>query len=470
VKKVDPHKKEEPKLRVEHLHGAKKGQIEELPEDEARILIEHEMAREAKDEDDDADPETKKAVDLLTQAIETKNALMEKRVTQAVLDAVNKGYKPTAHITVGPDGAPEDPTAGFRNLGEFAQAVRKHYAHRQTDPRLKKMAAGGMITKADGMDESVLADGGALVPTEYADQLFRDVLQESVLFQRCRQYPINTGNSLFIPVRSINTLGVTSAAGGSLGTWLNADGAAITAAKPVYNRIQMTLNRWGTLLPVTEELLLDNNVALGNWITDEGTLAMAWDLNQAFVNGTGVSQPTGILASGALISAPADAGQASYTISYSNLVNMKSRLWTIKPNDFKTVVWIAHPDCEAQFEQLKDAAGRNLYFATGTIQQTPEPKLLGIPVVYSYHCPALGDAGDVILADLSQYIVSVKAGEGPRQAMSMHLYFDSAEVAYRIIYRIDGKTARSAPLNVPSSGNTRSGFVCVAARGGGPAS
>ena len=226
----------------------------------------------------------------------------------------------------------------------------------------------------------------------------------------------------------------------------------------------MTLNRWGTLLPVTDELLQDNNVALSNFIFDEGGIALAWDLNQAFISGTGTAQPQGILASGALVTVPADVNQPGFTISYSNLVNMKSRLWTIRPGDTSGVVWIAHPDAEAQFEQLKDASGRNLYYAAGTIQQAPEARLFGIPVVYSFHCSAVGNPGDVILADLNQYLVSTKVGGGIEAAMSMHLYFDAAEVAYRIIYRVDGKTARQAPLIIPNSANSRSGFVALAAR------
>ena len=87
-------------------------------------------------------------------------------------------------------------------------------------------------------------------------------------------------------------------------------------------------------------------------------------------------------------------------------------------------------------------------------------------MVYSYHCYPVGNPGDVILADLNQYFVSTKAGGGVETAMSMHLYFDSAETAYRIIYRVDGKTARNTPLTVPNSANLRSGFVTLAARGG----
>ncbi len=447
------------KIKFTHDYlGQKKDAIAELPDQQAQPLIDTGTAEAVA-----ATPaDLEEALGVMHKAMNQQLESAAQRITNQVIDQVSRGLKGIRpSLVIGPDRAELDPTGGFKSLGEFAQAVRRHCTHKSTDERLKRM-----ITKADGMDESALADGGALVPTEYADQLYRDVLAESVLFDKARKYPISVGNSLFIPVRSISELGVTNSAGGSLGTWLNADGVAISPAKPVYNRVQMTLNRWGATLPVNDELLAVNNVALSNFILDEGGIALAWDLNQAFITGTGAAQPQGIMNSPALVTAAADAGQAGFTISYSNLVNMKSHLWTPRPGDMSGVLWLAHPDAEAQFEQLKDGAGRNLYFAAGTIQQSPQARLFGLPVVYSYHCYPVGNPGDVILADLNQYFVSTKAGGGVETAMSMHLYFDSAETAYRIIYRVDGKTARNTPLTVPNSANLRSGFVTLAARGG----
>ncbi len=458
IERTRADRKKRGKVLVEHLAGTKKGEHEEIDKADAEALMKHGHVKNL----DEPPDELEKAVSDLETKLTARLDAAAQKITTQVIGQVGKGLTKST-LVVGADRADLDPTGGFKNLGEFALAVRKGNKG-PMDERLKRL-----VTKADGMDETVLADGGALVPAEYANQLYRDVLAESVLFDKARKYPINLGNSLFIPVRSMLDLGTTAASGGSLGAWLTAgvvtaDGVPITAQKPVYSRVQMTLNRWGCLLPVTDELLQDNNVALSNFIYDEGGIALAWDLNSAFINGSGQGQPQGVLASPALITVAEDPAQTPFTISYSNLVNMKSRLWTIRPGDMSSVVWIAHPDCEAQFEQLKDAAGRNLYYAAGTVNQTPHGKLFGIPVVYSYHCSGLGNAGDVILADFSQYFVSTKVNGGLETAMSMHLYFDSAEVAYRILYRIDGKVGRQLPLTIPNSANTRSGFVVVANR------
>ncbi len=446
-------------MKIKYTAGKNAGQTAEIGDEQGTALIEQGMAEAA------PDPAVEAGV---TQLTETVKAMVKSHVEELEARLV-KGLNTSidnAKITV-KSRRSDDPTGGFKNLGEFAQAVRFKALGRGEDPRLKIL---NEQYKADGMDESVLADGGALVPTEYSNKIYRDVLEQDVLFARCRQYPINLGNSIFVPVRSIAELGVTAASGGSLGAWLDADGVAMTPQKPVYTRVQFVLNRWGTLLPVTDELLQDNNVALGQYIFQEGALALSWDLNQAIINGTGLGQPTGILASSALVSVPAASGQANDTVVYANLVSMLSTLWTVMPNKRENVVWIANPDVEAQLAELVDPSGRNLYFAPGTLSQSPQAKLFGIPIIWSYQCPALGDAGDIILADLDQYGVATKARGEIEQAISMHFYFDAAEVAYRMIYRIAGQPMRSSTLKLPNSSVARSGFVCIAPRGGGPAS
>ena len=442
-------------VKIKYTGGAKAGQLADVSTDLAAGLIDSGVAEAVTAPADDISA----AVETLQKSIDEKLAAAVAQVEQRLIAQVSKGLskvRPT--VVVGPDREDLDPTGGFKNIGEFAIKIRQHDLGQGTDERIKRL-----VTKADGMNEAALADGGALVPTQYADQLYRDVLTESVLFDKARKYPISLGNSLFIPVRQINTLGVTAATGGSLGSWLNADGVTITPQKPVYNRVQMTLNRWGTLLPVTDELLQDNNVALSNFIFDEGGMALAWDLNEAMVRGTGLGQPQGILGSGAMVTVAALDG-ATPTIEYSDLVNMKNALYTIIPGNTGSCVWLAHPDCESQFLTLQDGAGRNIYYAAGTLQNQPKAMLFGIPVEYSYHCNALGVQGDIILADMRQYFVSTRVNGGIETAMSMHLYFSAAEVAYRILYRIDGKTARQAPMALPHTNQSRSGFVTLSTR------
>ena len=484
------------KTLVRHRKGEKKGQTELLDADEAKKLVDAKAADEidpddeteeerkarmssktkttSDDDDDEDDEDAKKA---FNSVVEKLTAVVQREVNVAVTKQVGqltKGLSDGLTITT-KDNRLDDRTNGFSSIGEFFHDVAMEKTQHVTS---KKMAAyrqflkdWDLIQKADGMSEGNTNLGGSLVPVEYSDQLYRDVMQESPLWGKARKYPISMGASIVIPTRTTTNYGQTASGGGSLGQWTTPDGTIIPPKAPTYGKVTLTLNKWTTLLPVTDELLADNNVALSTFIVEEGIIAMAYDMNAAFINGSGSGQPTGILQSvnnPAYYATPGNLGtaigvdrQTAGTIQYADLVNMRAHLWTVRPNDRKDVVWIAHPDAEAQFEQLKDSAGRNLYYAAGTIQQSPVPRLFGIPVVYSYHCGAVGTEGDLILADLGQYFTATKQGGGIQTAMSIHLYFASDETAFRTVFRVAGQPARNTALVVPNSGNVRMGFVAL---------
>ena len=65
------------------------------------------------------------------------------------------------------------------------------------------------------------------------------------------------------------------------------------------------------------------------------------------------------------------------------------------------------------------------------------PSLLGLPVTVTDHQPAVGSKGDVILADLSQYLI------GDRQVMTVERasesLFANDQSYFRVRSRVDGR-------------------------------
>ena len=74
---------------------------------------------------------------------------------------------------------------------------------------------------------------------------------------------------------------------------------------------------------------------------------------------------------------------------------------------------------------------------------------------------ALGDVGDILLGDFSQYLLIDKGSV--EMASSMHVQFLTDELVFRFIYRVDGQSSWNAPLT-PFKGATLSPFVTLAAR------
>ena len=87
--------------------------------------------------------------------------------------------------------------------------------------------------------------------------------------------------------------------------------------------------------------------------------------------------------------------------------------------------------------------------------------LYGLPVELTAKLPVLGDAGDIILADVSQYAVGM--GRGIAIAMSTEHKFQNDQTCWRVIWRGDGQGSWRAPFT-PRNVSTLSWCVPLAER------
>ncbi|MGE0724808.1 MAG: phage major capsid protein, partial [Alphaproteobacteria bacterium] len=75
-------------------------------------------------------------------------------------------------------------------------------------------------------------------------------------------------------------------------------------------------------------------------------------------------------------------------------------------------------------------------------------------------CSTLGDKGDLIFADLSQYMTLTK-GQQIRTDVSMHLYFDQGLQAFRFTFRVNGQPWWGSSITPQFGNQTRSCFVTL---------
>ena len=90
--------------------------------------------------------------------------------------------------------------------------------------------------------------------------------------------------------------------------------------------------------------------------------------------------------------------------------------------------------------------------------------ILGRPVLFNDNCRAIGTKGDVLLADLKQYMLLRKGTA--RQDWSMHVEFLTDQQCFRMVLRCSGTPKANAPVTLKNSKRTRSPFVTLAARAG----
>lgn len=345
-------------------------------------------------------------------------------------------------------------TWGFHSLGDFAAAVKVAAAPGGTgsvDPRLVQNAPTTFSS------EGVGSDGGFAVPPDFRDTIKEKVMGETSLLGMTDQM-LTSSNSMTFPKDETTPW---QSSGGIQSFW-EGEGKQMAQSKVALESELLRLNKLTTLVPVTEELLEDSP-ALNSYLTKKAPQKMDFKITEALVNGTGVGMPTGILTSPATIAVAKESAQTADTIVFNNIINMWSRMYgPSRPSS----VWLINQDIEPQLFTMSfegTSSSVPAYMPANGLSASPFSTLMGRPVIPTQACKTLGDKGDIILADLSEYITAMKAG-GMRADVSIHLWFDYDIVAFRFILRVTGQpwwSSAVAPLN---GSNTLSPFVTLAER------
>ena len=352
--------------------------------------------------------------------------------------------------------------APFASLGEFLQCVRAAATQPSAiDPRLQKRAALGA-------NELVGSEGGFLVGKDMSAEILREINDVGIIAPRCRPIPISV-NSNGITINGVDETSRADASrsGGVLAYW-QSEAEATTATKPKFRKIDLKLNKLMALYYATDEVIADA-AALGALAGSAFAEEMAFKIDDAIIRGDGAGKPLGILLSGCLVSVAKESSQVADTIMYENVVKMLARM---TPRSLRNAVWYINQEVNAQLPlmtvKVKNVAGTEnvggsaVYIPPSGAAGAPFGTLLGRPISVIEHAAALGDQGDIILADFSQYLLATKGGL--QQAESMHVQFLTGEMTYRFTYRCDGQPARKSALTPYKGSSTLSPFVVLDAR------
>lgn len=325
---------------------------------------------------------------------------------------------------------------GFRSLGEMAYHVARTAVHGAgtMDPRLQRLAATTYSS------EGVGSDGGFAVPPDFRAMIMEKVMGEASLLGLCDQLTTQS-NSATIP-KDETTPWQTS--GGVQAYW-GGEANSITASKVALEQTSISVNKCTALVPVTDELLEDAPMLEG-YLRRKVPDKIGFKVNLAIIQGTGVGQPLGLLNSPCLVSVAKESGQVADTLVGNNVIKMYSRMWA--PHRSRAV-WLINQDIEPQLLKLSvpgtDNAGNAVtgwgglvYMPPNGLSGTPYGTLFGRPVIATQACETLGDQGDIIFADMSQYLAVLKAGANPKADVSMHFYFDQNVTAFRFTLRVGG--------------------------------
>ena len=345
---------------------------------------------------------------------------------------------PVSQPRVEVGAARNEKLGGFNSIGEFCQAVKAH----STTGVLHKNFQNAAYEKNG-------EDGGFLIPEEMAQGIQKKLEVSESLLSRTRRLQVG-GNSLVLNIDESQPWNQ-----GVQAYWMG-EGDTFTETKPKFSQASWRLQKLGALVKATDELIEDA-VALESYIRSAAPEAIMYKLNNAIINGDGVSKPQGIIQSPFTVTVSKESGQAADTIVARNIIKMYARMF---PQARANAVWFINPQVEEQLMVMKDDAGNFIYLAPGSqMNNSPYALLLGRPVIPMMSgMPGLGDSGDILFADLNYYWTLTKAA-GVKFASSIHLHFDKEITSYRFSMRVDGKCPFKTPVTTEFGSFQMSAFV-----------
>ena len=269
------------------------------------------------------------------------------------------------------------------------------------------------------LSEGVDANGGYLVPEEY-DHRMIDVLEEDNIMRRLGTRITTSGE------HKINIAATKPAA-----AWIE-EGGALSFGDATFDQIIMDAHKLHVAIKVTEELLYDSAFNLENYIVTQFGKALANAEEDAFLNGTGVGQPLGLLA---------DAGGAEVGVTTKSATAITADevidlIYSLKRPYRKKAKFITNDQTLAAIRKLKDSTGQYLW--QPSFQAGEPDRILGYPVYTSPYFPAItADTPAMAFGDYSYYNIGDR---GTRSFAELkELFAGNGMVGFVAKERVDGK-------------------------------
>ncbi len=319
----------------------------------------------------------------------------------------------------------------FGGMGDFLSAIVKQVSGRGSDSRL---AGCSPAYQAAGNYKSHDAFGGFLVPEQFQAQIVTSELNAAPWLDLLDSYIVPDGvGDVVTPMLSDRDTSGKDVGGVAL-TRI-AEQSTVPLSQMVFGQRKAHLNKCGTRLRLSNELLQDNAVGVEDAIMAVFGKAVAMRRALDFFNGAGAGEPLGILnaACAATYEQAAEAEQAADTIVIENVLNMASRL---NPESFSRAIWLAHPSVLPKLGTLSavvGVGGSPLWLLDA--KALPTQTLLGRPIYFAASAPLVGDKGDLSLIDPEAYRYVQRR---LRIDVSRDFAFDTDEVEFRVVLRDDG--------------------------------
>jgi HK97 family phage major capsid protein len=235
------------------------------------------------------------------------------------------------------------------------------------------------------LSTDVDTQGGYLVPTVLRNQLIEQIVLISPIRSLASVASIN-GNVLEIPKEN---------GGAFTAGWVAEQGARTAEATTTFGKYSIPLNEMYAKPKATQTMLDDATLNVEGYIMRKVAEQMAKLEGAAYVSGTGVGQPEGLLT--ATVS-DINSGNANTIVSTDPFIDM---FYSLNEMYTRNAVWLMARGTKPYLFKLKDATGN--YIFNRAITATMPDLLLGKPIIEVPDMPAVaGGNFPIIFGDIGQ--------------------------------------------------------------------
>lgn len=388
------------------------------------------------------------------------------------------GAGPLVSLT---DRAERDPRRGFASHREFLMAVMENAGVRAradvTDEKLRPLAV------FDKDDKQAAGELAFMLPVGFTPRAAVGSDEQGAYSEQYGGFSIaptrlpgilevgfegdpTAGRTTSIPMASptveiqarVDKDHSTSVTGGFTVS-RRAETAAAAASRGQMEMVTLKAASLFGLAYATEELLADSPISFVALIASGFQTQFAAHMLNEKLRGLGGNEYQGIINAGCAVSQAAEGGQAVDSIVALNVIKMAARCW-----GFGQSIWVANHDTRPQLMTMFVATGADhgqLIYNISDREGFPD-MLMGRPIFYTEFASKLGDVGDIVLWNPTQYLEGLY--QPLQSAESVHVRFVNHERAIKFWLRNAGAPWWRSALTPAKSAATLSPIVTLAAR------
>jgi HK97 family phage major capsid protein len=302
-----------------------------------------------------------------------------------------------------------------------------------------------------GMNTQTGADGGYAIQVDFANRIMDSMVEQSEILNRIDRYQVSA-NANEVYVTMVNETTTANVFGG-IQCYVVDEGAQIPTTKPALRQIRLGLKKLDALAYVTDEQMRDSTFT-GALLERGFALAMARQREKEIITNVIANPGTTVIAK--------ESGQSADTVVGKNFLKMRNALISTSR---RNAIWTMHPDVSAELPEMYLSGAHTdkfIYMPENGISVQGYDRLFGREIIESDFCSALGDKGDVLYWNPFEYLEVFKGGI--ETATSIHVAFDTAQMAFRAISYVNGMCKYDQGITLVNSATQRASYVTLADR------